>query len=155
MSLETFTQQMKLLSEFLCGDYYIEDEGYIESSNTDCCVYNVMTFDTKDVIQWDKETEEYYTEESVMKIWDNSDYIYEEDVVCGDYTENYYSDVEEVSQLYTNCDDNTVIWIHPVKSGSVVLDLTDYTISSGENTSYDTPSTFVIIGNKSYPLETR
>lgn len=155
MSLETFTQQMTILSQFLCGDYYIEDEGYIESSDTDNMVWNVMEYEGGDNIKYDEVEEVYYMGGGRLKTPCDLPLIEENDIVCGDYTENYYSDEEEVSQSYTNCDDNTVIWIHPVKSGSVVLDLEDYTISGGENSSYDTPSTFVIIDNKSYPLETR
>ena len=151
MSKETFEKQMMILSEFLCGDYYIEDEGYIESSDTDCMVWNVMEMEGGDNIKYDEVEEVYYIKKQVGML----DCSQEDDIVCSEYSDVYYGDEEEVSQSYTDCDDNTVIWIHPVKSGSVVLDLEDYSISGGENSSYDTPSSFVIIGNKSYPLETR
>lgn len=155
MSKETFTRQMTILSEFLCGDYYIEDEGYIESSDTDNMVWNVMEMEGGDNIKYDEVDDVYYMDGGRLKSPCDLPLIEENDIVCGEYTDVYYSDEEEVSQSFTDCDDNTVIWIHPVKSGSVVLDLEDYSISGGENTSYDTPSSFVIVGNKSYPLETR
>jgi len=155
MSKETFTRQMMILSEFLCGDYYIEDEGLIESSDTDNMVWNVMEYEGGDTIKYDEVDDVYYMDGGRLKSPCDLPLIEENDIVCGDYTDVYYGDEEEVSQSFTDCDDNTVIWIHPVKSGSVVLDLEDYSISGGENTSYDTPSSFVIVGNKSYPLETR
>ena len=149
-----FETRMSILSEFLSGYYVVESDGYIVSSETDCVVYNVMTFDGKDVIHWDEETEEYYTDKDVLHlpVGDGGE---EEDVVCNEWYGDYYSDCGECGESYKECEDYTIVWIHPVKSGSVTLEVDTGMIYGDENTKYDTPYCYVIINNECHTLDTR
>ena len=149
----SFETQMRIMCEFLCGYYVIESDGYITSSETDCQVFNVMEFEgNSDEIHYDDYHECYYmNDDSPMKF----DSYMEDDVVCNDYFGDYYSDSGELSEKYKECDDYTVIWIHPVKSGSVTLDVNNFEICSDENSSYDTPSGYVVINHEVFPLEFR
>ncbi len=147
-----FETRMNILSEFLSGYYHIENDGYITSSETDCCVYNVMEMEgSEDVMDYDKE-EGVYKLKKPLSICDY-DLIEENDVVCNDWYGEYYSDCGELSETYTECDDYTILWIHPVKSGSVTLEVDTGKIFGDENTKYDTPYSYVVVGGKVYSLE--
>ena len=149
-------KQLDILASFLREDYFFDEAGnYLEMSSrgTDYWVYNVMTADceTKALIQRDDDGYFFTGERGFMQF----DFQHEEDIVCGDYIDDCFTDEMEIAEEYKECDDYTVIWIHPVKGGTVCLDLSSYSVSGGENSSYDTPSSFVIINGAPHPLEWR
>ena len=112
-----FETRMNILSEFLSGEYYIEGDGYIVSSETDCVVYNVMEMEgSEDVMDYDEEEGVYVLKDGLCI--SDFDCMNEEDVVCNDWYGEWYSDCGELSEEYLECDDYTIIWIHPVKSRS-------------------------------------
>ncbi len=149
----SFDTKMNILSEFLSGYYVTEDDMYIISSETDCVVWNVMESEgNKDVMKYDEEKESYILNEGVS--FYDFDVMSEDDVVCNDWYGDYYQGESEVSQLYKDCDDYTVVIIQVVRSGSVCLDTETFEITSDENTKYNSlPRGFVVINHKVYPLE--
>ena len=156
----TTAKQLDILASFLREDYYFDEKGgYVEMSirGTDYFTYNVMMSD----ILWNEKNETLIQKDDDGYFFTSPrgfiefDFDNEEDVVCGDLTEDYYATPCELAPEYKECEDYTVIWIHPVKGGTICLDLGDYTISGGENVSYDTPSAFVVVGGEVYPLEWR
>jgi len=147
--MEFNSENIDTLSYILSSDYWEVDEreGCIvfDMSGSDWTCHNVETYKGDGVIQ--EEDGECYTDVDITQLPEGC--RYQDDIVTN------YNEEEEWSDTYTNLEEDTILWVHEVHSGTLAFYWDGGNVSSWENTRYCSPQTFVYKGGKLQPLVCR